>query len=77
MDEGFRTKLLEAMKWEDDQLRNFVDTCQLDRWYETTLDVARKTVASAYDSQAMAKSANGNGNAKIKNGDAQEDGALF
>lgn len=49
MDDGFRGKLLDAMRWEDGRLRTFVEKAQLDAWYRTTRDCAEKTVAVAYD----------------------------
>ncbi|KAK3295030.1 Non-repetitive/WGA-negative nucleoporin C-terminal-domain-containing protein [Chaetomium fimeti] len=57
MDDGFRGKLLDAMRWEDKQLRTAVDRAQLDAWYRTTRECAEKTVAVTYDRITAAKRA--------------------
>ncbi|KAK1828126.1 Non-repetitive/WGA-negative nucleoporin C-terminal-domain-containing protein [Podospora conica] len=69
MDEGARTRLLEAMRAEDAKLKTFVDKAQLDAWYRTTREVAERTVASAYRTATIERevsihirnSENGNG----------------
>ncbi|KAK3331922.1 Non-repetitive/WGA-negative nucleoporin C-terminal-domain-containing protein [Cercophora scortea] len=48
MDDGFKNKLLEAMKWEDSKLRIFIEKNQLEKWYQTTRECAENTVESAY-----------------------------
>lgn len=64
MDENWRNKFLEAMKWEDSKLRYYTDKCQLDRWYESTWELARKIVNKAYDMQTASKvEAGANGSA--------------
>lgn len=48
MDDSFSAKLLDAMRWEDKQLRTAIDKAQLDAWYRTTRECAEKTVAVTY-----------------------------
>ncbi|AEO64561.1 uncharacterized protein THITE_2110831 [Thermothielavioides terrestris NRRL 8126] len=57
MDDGFRAKLLDAMRWEDGRLRTFVDKAQLDAWYRTARECAEKTVVVSYDRMTAANSA--------------------
>jgi nuclear pore complex protein Nup133 len=57
MDDGFRAKLLDAMRWEDKQLRTAIDKAQLEAWYRTTRECAEKTVAVTYDRLTAAKRA--------------------
>jgi len=64
MDESFLHKLLDSMKWEDKQLRTYVEKSQLDLWYKTTKEAAEKTVAEAYRRITAAK-AQANGSAKL------------
>ncbi|GAB1316269.1 Non-repetitive/WGA-negative nucleoporin C-terminal-domain-containing protein [Madurella fahalii] len=75
MDDSFRSKLLDAMRWEDGRLRTFVDKHQLEAWYRTTRECAEKTVAVAYDrltaakaqrQQQLQQAVNGNGSAKVR-----------
>ncbi|KAL2128685.1 hypothetical protein VTI74DRAFT_8834 [Chaetomium olivicolor] len=49
MDDSFRNKMLDAMRWEDKLLKSYIDKAQLDAWYRTTRECAEKTVAEAYD----------------------------
>jgi nuclear pore complex protein Nup133 len=63
MDDGFRAKLLDAMRWEDKQLRAAVEKAQLDAWYRTTRESAEKTVAVTYD-RLTAERKRGGGDAK-------------
>ena len=69
MDEGFRARLLEAMRAEDSKLKSYIDKCQLDAWYRTTKDAAEKMVADAYRDATMARAGelpvNGNGNGSV------------
>ena len=53
MDENWQAKFIEAMKWEDSKLRQYVDKCQLDLWYETTLEISRKVVQQSYDEELV------------------------
>jgi nuclear pore complex protein Nup133 len=57
MDDGFRNKLLDAMRWEDTRLRTFIEKAQLEAWYRTTRECAEKTVAVTYDRLTAAKKA--------------------
>ncbi|KAK3995761.1 Non-repetitive/WGA-negative nucleoporin C-terminal-domain-containing protein [Cladorrhinum sp. PSN332] len=62
IDESFLSKLLDCMKWEDKQLRTYIEKSQLDLWYRTTKEAAEKTVAEAYKRITAAKAqANGAG----------------
>jgi nuclear pore complex protein Nup133 len=66
MDENFRNKLLDAMKWEDSKLRTYIEKHQLDSWHGTVLEEAERTVTREYDlrtqNQAAASSPNGHMN---------------
>ena len=71
MDEGFCSKLLDAMKSEDSKLRTFIEKAQLELWYRATRDCAEKTVADAYNRLTEARTevvhngnGDGNGNGK-------------
>ncbi|KAK3937905.1 Non-repetitive/WGA-negative nucleoporin C-terminal-domain-containing protein [Diplogelasinospora grovesii] len=71
LDDSFRNKLLDAMKWEDAKLRSFIEKSQVEAWYRTTLEAAERTVAHAYNRLTAAKEveANGqNGNKPKENG---------
>jgi nuclear pore complex protein Nup133 len=57
MDETFRNKLLDAMKWEDSKLRPYIEKHQLDSWHRTVLEEAERTVAREYDLQTQAQAA--------------------
>jgi nuclear pore complex protein Nup133 len=69
MEEGFRHKLLDAMKAEDAKLRTYIEKAQLDAWYRTARDCAEQTVANAYHRLTEASKAvetlNGNGSARL------------
>ncbi|KAK4100013.1 hypothetical protein N658DRAFT_525021 [Parathielavia hyrcaniae] len=54
LDDGFQARLLDAMRWEDKQLRTAIDKAQLDAWYRTTRECAEKTVAVTYDCLTLA-----------------------
>jgi nuclear pore complex protein Nup133 len=63
MEENFREKLLDAMKWEDATLRKYVEHCQLNKWTQTALEAAQKTTDFYFDSiTAAGANADGNGN---------------
>lgn len=66
MDDAFRNKLLDAMKWEDNRLRVYIEKHQLDSWHRTVLEEAERTVAREYDmhtkAQAAVSSSNGHAN---------------
>lgn len=72
MDENFRNKLLDAMKWEDSKLRVYIEQHQLDSWHGTVLEEAERAVAREYDLRTQAQAAdppshghmNGGGTAK-------------
>ena len=57
MDENFRHKLLDVMKWEASKLRTYVDKHQLDSWHRTVLEEAERTVACEYDLRTQAQAA--------------------
>jgi nuclear pore complex protein Nup133 len=65
MDESFRNKLLENMKWEDNKLRRYIEKARLDLWFDSTLECAKKTVAYAYRERTTAN-VNMNGNSGMK-----------
>lgn len=49
MDKGFREKMVEAMKWEDTQLKKYIDKYRLEEWAKTTDEAARETVDGFMD----------------------------
>lgn len=49
MDKGFREKLVEAMRWEDTQLKKFIDRCRLEEWARSTDAAARRAVDGIVD----------------------------
>jgi nuclear pore complex protein Nup133 len=73
MDKSFKDKLIDAMRWEDAQLRKYVDKHQLDRLALATIQLAERAIHRAVDEAtaegaALANgtngAANGNGSAK-------------
>lgn len=48
-DKSFRDKLLDGMRWEDAQLRKFIDKCRLEEWARSTDQEARNAVNSLVD----------------------------
>jgi nuclear pore complex protein Nup133 len=70
MDESFRNKLLDAMKWEDSKLRSFIEKHQLDLWHRTVLEEAEKTVAREYDLRTQAQAAASSPNGHVNGGAA-------
>jgi len=75
-DDGFREKLLEAMRWEDSVLRKYVEKSQLDKWFRTVADGAEqlRRPSPARDSPGFAQADGVNGaavaNGNIGNGHA-------
>ena len=49
MDKAFREKMVEAMKWEDAQLRKYIDKYRLEEWAKTTDEAARAAVDGFMD----------------------------
>ena len=49
-----REKLLEAMRWEDSNLKKHIEKHRLDNWTRTTKDFARNAVNAALDEATMA-----------------------
>lgn len=71
MEENFREKLLDAMQWEDSNLRKYVEKCQLDRWGTATREAASNSVSLRIDQlTAVGASEDGavNGNGKAADG---------
>ncbi|KAI0014899.1 Nup133 N terminal like-domain-containing protein [Xylariomycetidae sp. FL0641] len=48
-DPGFREKLLDAMRWEDTNLRNHIEKHRLDEWAKETRRFAEEAVVQQYD----------------------------
>jgi nuclear pore complex protein Nup133 len=71
MDENFRNKLLDAMKWQDSRLRTYIEKHQLDSWHRTVLEEAERTVTREYDLRTQAQAASSHGH---MNGDSAAKG---
>ncbi|KAK0615011.1 Nup133 N terminal like-domain-containing protein [Bombardia bombarda] len=56
MDEGYRAKMLDAMKAEDARLKNFIDKAQLNKWARTLYENVVVSVHQEYDRRKMVKS---------------------
>lgn len=55
MDDGFRSKLMEAMKAEDTKLRSYIEKCQLEAWAQSTRNCAKETVAESIHAMTAGK----------------------
>ncbi|KAL1836198.1 hypothetical protein VTJ49DRAFT_5451 [Mycothermus thermophilus] len=44
LDDAYRARLLDAMRWEDKTLRTYVERSRLDEWFRSTRECAEKTV---------------------------------
>jgi len=73
MDKSFKDKLIDAMRWEDTQLRKHVDKHRLEQWATTTIKLAEDTInriadQATEDGAAIANGVNGttNGNGSVK-----------
>ncbi|KAL2264965.1 hypothetical protein VTJ83DRAFT_7475 [Remersonia thermophila] len=55
LDDAYRARLLDAMRWEDKTLRTFVERSRLDEWFRTTRECAEKTVRYERERQAAEK----------------------
>ena len=63
-EDGFREKLLEAMRWEDSVLRKYIEKSQLEKWFTHVESVAQRP--------SQANGSNGHNGAMIHvNGDAE------
>lgn len=69
-EENFRAKLLEAMKWEDNRLRGFVEKNQLDAWHLTIIAEADRTVAEEFSKQTAEAEMDRKRNSRSGNGSA-------
>ncbi len=49
MEESFRDKMLESMKWEDSTLRRYIEKNRLEEWYRTVVDAAEKRCRDELD----------------------------
>ncbi|KAI0439322.1 Non-repetitive/WGA-negative nucleoporin C-terminal-domain-containing protein [Xylaria telfairii] len=49
MEKGPREKILEAMRWEDSNLRNHIETHRLEEWTKETQKLAEQAVDQSYD----------------------------
>jgi nuclear pore complex protein Nup133 len=68
MDENFRNKLLDAMKWEDSRLRAYIEKHQLDSWHRAVLEEAERTVAREFDMRTQAQAAASSSNGLVNGG---------
>jgi nuclear pore complex protein Nup133 len=68
MDENFRNKVLEAMKWEDTKLRAYIEKHQLDSWHRSVLEEAERAVAREFDARTHAEAAASLSNGHINGG---------
>lgn len=53
MEKGTRDKLLEAMRWEDTNLKKHIEKHRLDHWATETRHLAEKAVDHEYDVQTV------------------------
>ncbi|KAI0455846.1 Non-repetitive/WGA-negative nucleoporin C-terminal-domain-containing protein [Xylaria acuta] len=49
MEKGYREKMLEAMRWEDSDLRKHIETHRLEEWTKETQKLAEQAVDQSYD----------------------------
>jgi nuclear pore complex protein Nup133 len=49
MENGYREKILEAMRWEDSNLRKHIEKHRLEEWTKETRKLAEQAVDEAYD----------------------------
>lgn len=54
LDQSYREKLLEAMRWEDNNLRKHVDKHRLDQWAKDTRKLAEDAVDQQFDQKTAA-----------------------
>ena len=85
MDDGIRNKLLDAMRWEDNKLRTYIDKAQLDAWWVTTRDCADTIVKDELNQITAAKAARNEkmkgvvrlGSTSLSQSDVEEDMGSF
>ncbi|KAK0667246.1 putative nucleoporin [Cercophora samala] len=73
MDEAAQKKIIENMKWEDDELRTYIEKSRADAWYLTTKEYAEKTVTAAFSELTAAGQSHINGNGSA----ASEEAAIL
>ncbi|GAP83269.1 putative nuclear pore complex subunit nup133 protein [Rosellinia necatrix] len=59
MEKSYREKMLEAMRWEDSNLRKHIETHRLEEWTKETQKLAEQAVDQQYDDATEAQSAGG------------------
>lgn len=57
MEKGPREKILEAMRWEDSNLRNHIEAHRLEEWTKETQKLAEQAVDQSYDDTTEIQSA--------------------
>ncbi|KAK0701487.1 Non-repetitive/WGA-negative nucleoporin C-terminal-domain-containing protein [Apiosordaria backusii] len=70
LDDAAQKKILENMKWEDDELRTYIEKARADAWYLTTKEYAKKTVTVAFSELTAAGKSHVNGNGSAVSEDA-------
>ncbi|KAK4176737.1 putative nucleoporin [Triangularia setosa] len=73
LDDAAQKKILENMKWEDEELRIYIEKARADAWYLTTKEYAEKTVTAALSELTAAGKSHLNGNGSA----ASEDAAIL
>ncbi len=56
MEKGYREKMLEAMRWEDANLRKHIEQHRLEEWTKETQKLAEHAVDQEYDDTTEAQS---------------------
>ncbi|KAK5628773.1 hypothetical protein RRF57_004488 [Xylaria bambusicola] len=56
MEKGYREKMLEAMRWEDANLRKHIEQHRLEEWTQETQKLAEQAVDQQYDDVTEAQS---------------------
>lgn len=77
MDDNFREKLLEAMKWENSVLRRYTDKSRLDQWFVSVVETAEKACQAQLDALTAEGAAGVNGAAtSVVNGNGHAMGEV-
>ncbi|TDZ13269.1 Nucleoporin NUP133 [Colletotrichum spinosum] len=70
MEKSYRDKLLDVMKWEDAQLRKYIDKARLEEWTRTIAESAEALVAETVDEATRASAAEPEARPEHTNGKA-------
>lgn len=76
MEKGAREKMLEAMRWEDSNLRKHIDKHRLEQWAKETRKTAEEAVDQHYDATTAAGAAKSPTKPKALIANEEHDGTL-